>query len=81
MENGCLDLHLEEVNGPGDLVFIDVLEFPQINEPLNQVTVIPGLTLIELFRHASSQNFYDTSNEEEVTILELALLLIVRVRS
>ncbi len=54
VENGCLDLHLEEVYGPGHLIFIDMLEFPQINEPLNQVTVIPGFTLIELFRHTSS---------------------------
>jgi hypothetical protein len=77
MKYSGLDLHLKQINSLADLTLIDKLESPQVYESLEQVIVVVGLTLVELPRHTSFQDLYDTSHKEEVAVLKFVLTLVV----
>jgi hypothetical protein len=77
MKYSGLDLHLKQINGLAHLTLIDKLESPQVYESLEQVIVVVGLTLVQLPRHTSFQDFYDTSHQEEVAVLKFVFSLVV----
>jgi hypothetical protein len=77
MKYSGLDLHLKQINGLADLTLIDKLESPQVYESLEQVIVVVGLTLVQLPRYTSFQDFYDTSHQEEVAVFKFVFSLVV----